>query len=73
MTAAVRTGGPGITGVSMLVIPLNLPGVTRRKMKNSGWNAADTTWVTFEDVRVPVENLLGSENSGFQILMTSMF
>lgn len=40
-------------------------------MKNSGWNAADTTWVTFEDVEVPVDHLLGQENAGFQILMTS--
>jgi alkylation response protein AidB-like acyl-CoA dehydrogenase len=71
MTTAVRTGGPGIAGVSMLVIPLDLPGVTKRKIKNSGWNAADTTWVTLENVRVPAENLLGEENAGFQILMTS--
>jgi alkylation response protein AidB-like acyl-CoA dehydrogenase len=71
MTAAVRTGGEGITGVSMLVIPLDLPGVTRRKMKNSGWNAGDTTWVTFEEVKVPADHLLGKENAGFQILMTS--
>ena len=39
-TAAVRTGGPGRGGISMLVIPLKAPGVTRRRMHNSGVNAS---------------------------------
>lgn len=39
-TAAVRTGGPGIQGVSALVIPLNAKGVMRRKIENSGVNAS---------------------------------
>ncbi|CAG9954841.1 unnamed protein product [Clonostachys rosea f. rosea IK726] len=69
MTTAVRTGGPGIAGVSMLVIPLDSPGVTRRRIKNSGWNAADSTWVTLENVRVPADHLIGRENEGFQYLM----
>jgi alkylation response protein AidB-like acyl-CoA dehydrogenase len=73
MTTAVRTGGPGMAGVSMLVIPLDLPGVSRRRIKNSGWNAADSTWVTMEDVHVPVDHLIGKENRGFQYLMTSMY
>ncbi|OAA60270.1 acyl-CoA dehydrogenase domain-containing protein [Niveomyces insectorum RCEF 264] len=71
MTTAVRTGGPGAGGVSVLVIPLGLPGVTRRKIKNSGFNAGESTWVTLEDVVVPVENLIGKENNGFQYLMTN--
>lgn len=71
MTTAVRTGGPGIAGVSMLVIPLDSPGVTRRRIKNSGWNAADSTWVTLENVRVPANHLIGRENEGFQYLMIS--
>lgn len=39
-TAAVRTGGPGRLGISLLVIPLAVPGVTRRRMSNSGVNAS---------------------------------
>lgn len=39
-TAAVRTGGPGRMGISLLVIPLAAPGVTRRRMHNSGVNAS---------------------------------
>lgn len=39
-TAAVRTGGPGKGGISLLVIPLAAPGVTRRRMYNSGVHAS---------------------------------
>lgn len=39
-TAAVRTGGPGRSGISLLVIPLGAEGVTRRRMSNSGVNAS---------------------------------
>ncbi|KAK1529633.1 acyl-CoA dehydrogenase domain-containing protein [Colletotrichum paranaense] len=71
MTTAVRTGGPGIKGISVLVIPLDLPGVSRRKISNSGWNAGDSTWVTLDNVKVPVNHLIGQENAGFQYIMTN--
>ncbi|KIW78140.1 hypothetical protein Z517_07973 [Fonsecaea pedrosoi CBS 271.37] len=69
MTTAVRTGGPGKGGVSILVIPTNSKGFSARKIENSGVNAAETAWVDLEDVHVPVENLVGPENEGFRILM----
>ncbi|KXH28088.1 acyl-CoA dehydrogenase domain-containing protein [Colletotrichum salicis] len=71
MTTAVRTGGPGIKGISVLVVPLDLPGVSRRKISNSGWNAGDSTWVTLDNVKVPVNHLIGQENTGFQYIMTN--
>lgn len=71
MTTAVRTGGPGATGVSVLVIPTNCPGWSARKIKNSGNNAGGSAWVTLENVKVQVENLIGPENGGFLPLMTS--
>lgn len=71
MTTAVRTGGPGAGGVSVLVIPLDLPGITRRKIRNSGFSAGESTWVTLENVVVPADNLIGEENKGFQCLMMS--
>jgi len=71
-TAAVRTGGPGAGGISALIIPLkNYPGVTTRKQTNSGVNASGSTFIEFDDVRVPVENLLGNENQGFKIVMSN--
>lgn len=72
MTTAVRTGGPGAGGVSVLVIETNSPGLTMRKIKNSGQNASNSQWVALENVKVPVENLIGKENQGFPTLMTSM-
>ncbi|CAM1506233.1 Fc.00g058740.m01.CDS01 [Cosmosporella sp. VM-42] len=71
MTTAVRTGGHGASGVSVLVIPLDLPGISRRKIKNSGFNAGESTWVTLDNVVVPAENLIGEENHGFGYLMTN--
>ncbi|PCH05261.1 Acyl-CoA oxidase/dehydrogenase, type 1 [Penicillium occitanis (nom. inval.)] len=70
-TAAVRTGGPGRKGVSVLVIPLNVKGVTRKRMHNSGVNASGSTFLEFDDVRVPADHLIGTENEGFQIIMSN--
>lgn len=70
-TAAVRTGGNGRSGVSALVIPLKAPGVTCRKIENSGVNASGSTYIEFDDVEVPVANLLGEENRGFDIIMSN--
>ena len=69
MTVAVRTGGEGHGGISMLVIERNTPGLTTRRMKTQGWWASSTAYVTFEDVKVPVENLIGKENEGFKYIM----
>lgn len=73
VTAAVRTGESkrGASGVSVLVIPLNVQGVTRRKLKNSGMAASGSTFLEFDNVKVPMSNLLGKENQGFQIIMSS--
>ncbi|PWY65932.1 acyl-CoA dehydrogenase NM domain-like protein [Aspergillus eucalypticola CBS 122712] len=71
-TAAVRTGGPGIAGISALVIPLKgTPGVTCRKIRNSGVEASGSTYIEFDQVEVPVANLLGEENKGFPIIMNN--
>jgi len=68
-TTAVRTGGPGMGGVSLLLIEKTMPGVTTRQMKCSGVWPSGTTYITFEDVKVPVENLIGEENKGFKCIM----
>ncbi|KAJ5103937.1 hypothetical protein N7532_004466 [Penicillium argentinense] len=68
-TTAVRTGGEGTQGVSALIIPLKLPGVTCRKIENSGVHASGSTYIEFDEVQVPVANLLGEENEGFPVIM----
>jgi len=68
-TVAVRTGGAGLRGVSLLLLEKTMPGVTCRQMKCSGVWPSGTTYITFEDVKVPVENLIGEENAGFKYIM----
>ncbi|MBL8685382.1 MAG: acyl-CoA dehydrogenase family protein [Myxococcales bacterium] len=70
VTCAVRTGGPGHGGVSLLVIERDTPGFSvSRRLEKMGWWASDTAELSFEDCRVPVANLLGDEGSGFVAIM----
>ncbi|HZY76748.1 MAG TPA: acyl-CoA dehydrogenase family protein [Jatrophihabitantaceae bacterium] len=63
---AVRTGGPGAHGISLLVIEKGTPGFTvSRKLAKMGWLCSDTAELSFQDVRVPASNLVGEENTGF--------
>jgi alkylation response protein AidB-like acyl-CoA dehydrogenase len=71
MTTAVRTGPPGASGLSVLVIPLSSPGLTHRLIPNSGQKGGGASFVELDNVHVPVSNLLGSENQGFKIIMTN--
>ena len=68
-TVAVRTGGPGAGGVSLLLIERGMPGFTQQPLKKMGWWASDTAQLFFDDVKVPVENLIGEENKGFRYVM----
>ncbi len=71
-TVAVRTGEAGFGGVSLLLIEKGTPGFTvGRTLKKMGWWASDTAELFFQDCRVPVENLLGPENSGFFTIMAN--
>jgi acyl-CoA dehydrogenase len=72
VTTAVRTGGEGHAGVSLLVIEKGTPGFSvSKKLKKTGWWASDTAELAFEDCRVPVANLIGEENSGFYAIMVN--
>jgi hypothetical protein len=71
MTTAVRTGGPGANGISVIVIPTNSKGFTHRRIPNSGQKAGGASFVEMDDVYVPVDNLIGKENQGFRIIMTN--
>ncbi len=67
--AAVRTGGKGAKGISMMVIERDREGVSATKLKKLGWHASDTGEIAFDNVRVPLQNLLGEENQGFFYIM----
>ncbi len=70
-TVAVRTNpaDKGAGGVSLLLLERDMPGFTRTPLQKMGWWASDTAQLHFEDVRVPVANLIGRENQGFPIVM----
>ncbi|SEC12977.1 acyl-CoA dehydrogenase [Nocardioides exalbidus] len=66
VTTAVRTGGPGHGGLSLLVVEKGTPGFTvSRSLRKMGWHCSDTAELSFVDVRVPAANLVGAEGSGF--------
>lgn len=69
-TTAVRTGDKGIFGISMMVIE-RTAGVSTKLIKTSYSPSAGTAYITFENVKVPVENLLGEENDGFRCIMAN--
>jgi acyl-CoA dehydrogenase len=59
-------------GISCFVFPANLAGITRRRMHGKlGQRAADTGEIVYEDVRVPVSALVGSEGEGFKYAMAT--
>lgn len=70
VVAAVRTGGAGHGGVSLLIIDKDTPGFTvTRRLDKMGWLCSDTAELSFADVVVPAENLVGAEGTGFRQIM----
>lgn len=64
---------PPHAGVSLILVDANTPGFKRgRKLEKVGLHAQDTSEMSFEDCRVPVSNLLGTEGGGFYILMKEL-
>ena len=51
--------------------PLKVEGVSTRQIQNSGVGASGSTFITFDDVKVPVENLIHKENRGFEVIMSN--
>eukprot|EP01080_Neovahlkampfia_damariscottae_P000963 gene963-9870_t len=70
-SVAVRTGDSksGMNGISLLLLERSMPGIKTKQMNCQGVWASGTTYITFEDVKVPVENLIGKENDGFKYVM----
>ncbi|WP_043112340.1 acyl-CoA dehydrogenase family protein [Solimonas flava] len=69
ITTAVRTGGDGMGGVSLLIIEGDTPGLTRSPLRKMGWWCSDTATLYFDECRVPVANRIGPENQGFMAIM----
>ncbi len=68
IVAAVKTE----SGISMIVIDNDMPGVTTSKLDKMGLRSSDTAEIAFDNVKVPAENLLGKEGMGFYYMMESL-
>ncbi len=69
MIVACKTASTGSSGISMILVEGNTKGISRNNLKKLGWKASDTAEIAFDNVEVPVENLLGDENKGFYYIM----
>jgi alkylation response protein AidB-like acyl-CoA dehydrogenase len=71
ITVAARTGDEGYFGISLLLVDAKTPGVSARRMETQGWWLSNTAYVTFDNVKVPIKNLIGKENHGFLLIMAN--
>ena len=81
ITMAVRTGAPGdeaagasrqgAGGISMLLVPGDAPGLTRSRLDKMGWLCSDTAHLRLDQVRVPLDHLIGDQGGGFRIIMSN--
>ncbi|MDG2301135.1 MAG: acyl-CoA dehydrogenase family protein [Acidimicrobiales bacterium] len=71
LTVAVRTGDEGARGVSLLLIEGDRKGVERTRLEKMGWLSSDTATLYFDDVRVPITNLIGEEGTGFSAIVNN--
>lgn len=55
------------------MVDLNSKGISRRKMVNSGVSSSGSTFMEFDEVVIPAENLVGREGQGFEIIMSSKY
>jgi citronellyl-CoA dehydrogenase len=70
ITLAVRTGGPGHDGLSLVIFPTDTKGFrVTRKLEKMGNHCSDTAELAFEDCRIPAKNLLGNQGEGFYYVM----
>ena len=68
-----RTGGPGAGGISAFAVPADAPGIAYGKKEHKmGWNSQPTRSISFDNLRIPADHLLGAEGEGFRIAMKGL-
>lgn len=73
LVVMARTGEAGARGISAFIVPADAPGISYgKKEAKMGWNAQPTRLVTFEDVRIPADHILGQEGEGFKFAMMGL-
>lgn len=73
LVVMARTGGEGAKGISAFFVPAGLEGIIYGKAEEKmGWNAQPTRMITFDNVRIPADYLLGEEGQGFTFAMMGL-
>ena len=73
LVVMARTGGDGAGGVSAFVVPADTPGISYgRKEQKMGWNSQPTRTISFDNVRIPADHLMGQEGEGFRMAMRGL-
>lgn len=73
LVVMARTGEAGARGISAFIVPADAPGISYgKKEAKMGWNAQPTRLVTFEDVHIPADHILGQEGEGFKFAMMGL-
>ncbi|CAN7325800.1 acyl-CoA dehydrogenase family protein [Acidovorax delafieldii] len=70
-----RTGDTqsGASGISAFAVPADTPGISYgKKEQKMGWNSQPTRTISFDNVRIPADHLLGREGEGFKIAMKGL-
>lgn len=69
VVAAKTSPELGNKGISIFVMDRDTPGISATKLDKLGWKASDTGEIAFDNVKIPVNNLMGEENKGFSYIM----
>ncbi|WP_299220299.1 acyl-CoA dehydrogenase family protein [uncultured Aquimarina sp.] len=69
VVAAKTTPELGNKGISIFIMDRDTPGISATKLDKLGWKASDTGEIAFDNVKIPLENLMGEENKGFSYIM----
>ena len=69
LAARTDPSAKGSRGISLFIVERNTPGISVTKLDKHGWLCSDTAEIGLQDVRIPLENLLGEENRGFYSIM----
>jgi acyl-CoA dehydrogenase len=69
IVAAKTNSELGSKGISIFLMDTNLKGITATKLDKLGWRASDTAEIAFDNVEIPLENLMGEEGKGFPYIM----
>ena len=72
-SSAAGDAQSGASGISAFAVPADAPGISYgKKEQKMGWNSQPTRTISFDNVRIPAENLLGREGEGFKIAMKGL-